>query len=76
MFGFWHKFLVGTVTMVAGLGVAQADTLRSISLGGNVTEIIYALGGDQWLVGTDQSSLYPLAAQDLPNVGYYRRLPA
>lgn len=76
MFGFWHKFLFGTVTMVAGLGVAQADTLRLISLGGNVTEIIYALGGDQWLVGTDQSSLYPLAAQDLPNVGYYRRLPA
>lgn len=76
MFGFWHKFLFGTVTMVAGLGVAQADTLRLISLGGNVTEIIYALGGDQWLVGTDQSSLYPLAAQDLPNIGYYRRLPA
>jgi iron complex transport system substrate-binding protein len=76
MFGSWHKPLIGAAAMIASLGVAQADTLRLISLGGNVTEIIYALGGDQWLVGTDQSSLYPLAAQDLPSVGYYRRLPA
>lgn len=76
MFGSWHKFLFGAAAMIVSLGVAQADTLRLVSLGGNVTEIIYALGGEQWLVGTDQSSLYPIAAQDLPNIGYYRRLPA
>jgi len=76
MFGYWHKCLLGAASLMVSVGVAQADTLRLVSLGGNVTEIVYALGGEQWLVGTDQSSLYPIAAQELPSVGYYRRLPA
>lgn len=50
-------------------------TPRVVSLGGSVTEIIYALGAERQLVGVDQSSLYPLQAQQLPSVGYYRRLP-
>lgn len=52
-----------------------AGAQRVVSLGGSVTEIIYALGAQQHLVGVDQSSLYPLQAQELPSVGYYRRLP-
>jgi len=52
-----------------------AGTPRVVSLGGSVTEIIYALGAGHQLVGVDQSSLYPMQAQQLPSVGYYRRLP-
>lgn len=52
-----------------------AGTSRVVSLGGSVTEIIYALGAERQLVGVDQSSLYPAQAQELPSVGYYRRLP-
>ena len=52
-----------------------AGTPRVVSLGGSVTEIIYALGAERQLVGVDQSSLYPVQAQELPSVGYYRRLP-
>lgn len=74
MLGHLSRLLLSTALFFSGLGVAQADALRLVSLGGNVTEIVYALGGAQWLVGTDQSSLYPAAAQDLPNVGYYRHL--
>jgi len=57
--------------------VAQqtASKHRVVSLGGSVTEIIYALGAERQLVGVDQSSLYPKQAQQLPSVGYYRRLP-
>lgn len=56
--------------------VQQPDrTTRVVSLGGSVTEIIYALGAEGLLVGVDQSSLYPTQAQQLPTVGYYRRLP-
>ncbi len=46
-----------------------------MSLGGSVTEIIYALGLEEALVGTDLSSVYPAAATNLPSVGYHRDLP-
>lgn len=47
---------------------------RVISLGGTVTEIVYALGEGDRLVADDASSLYPEAATQLPRVGYYRNL--
>ena len=49
---------------------------RVVSAGGTVTEIIFALGAQQTLVGVDQSSLYPEKASKLPMVGYYRSLSA
>jgi len=53
----------------------SAQPSRVVSLGGGVTEIVYALGAQDYLVGTDQSSVFPQAARRLPSVGYYRRLP-
>jgi len=54
-----------------------ADTSRIISIGGAVTEILYALGKDESIVGIDSTSLYPLrAAGEKPNVGYMRQLSA
>ncbi|PID46506.1 MAG: hemin ABC transporter substrate-binding protein [Proteobacteria bacterium] len=47
---------------------------RIISIGGSVTEIIYALGQEKRLVARDTTSVYPAAANQLPNVGYMRRL--
>ena len=55
---------------------APADSLRIVSLGGSVTEIVFALGAGDAVVGVDASSLYPEAAQDRPDVGYFRRVPA
>ncbi|WP_417515656.1 heme/hemin ABC transporter substrate-binding protein [Minwuia sp.] len=49
---------------------------RLLSLGGSVTEIVYALGAQDRLVGVDSTSFFPEAAQALPNVGYLRRLSA
>jgi len=58
------------------LGSAQhAPPERIVSLGGGVTEIIYALGQQHRLVGLDQSSIYPTEAQSLPSIGYYRSVP-
>lgn len=48
---------------------------RIVSLGGGVTEIIYALKQEKNLVGIDSSSIYPDATQQLPKVGYYRSIP-
>lgn len=51
---------------------AQAD--RVLSVGGAVTEIVYALGAGDRLVARDTTSTFPEAARDLPDVGYMRRL--
>ena len=44
---------------------------RIVSLSPSVTEIVYALGKGDELVGTTSYSLYPKAAQKLPVVGSY-----
>ncbi|MEM9838182.1 MAG: ABC transporter substrate-binding protein [Pseudomonadota bacterium] len=56
-----------------GLGWAQA---RVVTLGGDMTEIVYALGAGYKLVATDDQSLFPEPAKALPKVGYVRRLSA
>lgn len=47
---------------------------RVVSVGGALTEIIYALGQQATLAGVDTTSLYPAEASKLPNVGYARTL--
>src|SRR5215831_11590464 len=57
--------------------VAVDDAARTVSIGGAITEILYALGLESRLVGVDTTSLYPAAAlHDKPNVGYMRQLSA
>jgi iron complex transport system substrate-binding protein len=57
--------------------VAVADFARTVSIGGAITEILYALGLESRLVGVDTTSLYPAAAlHDKPNVGYMRQISA
>lgn len=64
--------LLCATTLLPGLARAQATATRVVSLGGTVTEIVYALGAGARLVGVDDSSIYPEAATRLPKVGYYR----
>ncbi len=49
---------------------------RLVTVGGALTECVYALGAEAQLVGTDTTSLYPLAAQSTAKVGYMRTLSA
>jgi len=49
---------------------------RVVSVGGAVTEIVYALGAEDRLVAVDATSTHPPAADELPDVGYMRRLAA
>lgn len=51
-----------------------ADTSRLVSVGGAITEIVYALGEEGKLVGRDSTSIYPEAATKIPDVGYMRQL--
>ena len=49
---------------------------KIITLGGDVTEIVYALGASSSLVARDSTSQWPQAANVLPDVGYLRQLNA
>jgi iron complex transport system substrate-binding protein len=50
---------------------------RIVAAGGAVTEILYALGLQDRIVGVDTTSLFPPSAlKDKPNVGYVRALSA
>lgn len=66
------------VTVIDALGneVTITDTSRIITIGGAVTETVYALGLGDHIVAVDESSIYPPEAEDLPIVGYLRFLSA
>ena len=76
--------LLGGAAVAAGVtehdarnrDVAISDPARIVSIGGAITEILYALGFENRLAGVDTTSLYPAAARDKPNVGYMRQLSA
>ncbi len=55
---------------------ASPSKARIVSVGGALTEIIYALDSQGDLVGVDTTSIYPAAATKLPSVGYSRSLAA
>jgi len=61
---------------VSDAGKPVAKARRIVSVGGALTEIVYALEAQGELVGVDTTSLYPAVAQQLPQVGYARTLSA
>ena len=81
----FSRFLgAGSLLFAMALGIPAAtaeegqsvfkDTSRIASVGGSITEIVYALGEEDRLVARDSTSLYPEAALKLPDVGYMRQL--
>lgn len=72
-----RKFLVAAFTssvVFSASAVNASDNKSIVSIGGSVTEIIFALGEEERLVARDTTSLYPQQALELPDVGYIRRL--
>ena len=57
-------------------GESVAEGTRLITLFGDLTEIVYALGAEEYLVARDTSSIYPAAAEELPNLGFAGALNA
>lgn len=56
--------------------LAAVAAERIVSIGGDVTEIAFALGAGDEVVARDSTSLHPTAVQKLPDVGYMRQLNA
>ena len=76
---FLRRVLLTSVLILAS-AIAPAQNAyslpsdRIVSVGGSVTEILYALGAQQQIVAADTSRLYPEQVSQLPKVGYYRQL--
>ncbi len=58
----------------AGKTIEIADTSKIVTIGGAVTEIVYALGFGDRVAAVDITSTYPAAVKSRPSVGYMRAL--
>ncbi|AWH88835.1 heme/hemin ABC transporter substrate-binding protein [Limnobaculum parvum] len=66
----------GLIALFSVLSLNALASERIVSIGGDVTEIVYALEAQSQLVGRDSTSTYPEAAKALPDIGYMRQLNA
>ncbi|MCF3594590.1 ABC transporter substrate-binding protein [Rhodobacteraceae bacterium LMO-12] len=76
---FWTQFALCLLVSIFVVAAAQAGKAekaanRIVSVGGAITEIVYALGEEDRLVARDTTSNYPSEVRALPDVGYIRRL--
>ena len=79
--GFMMRPLLAALLVLSVAGIAPAmaaerypDAKRIVSVGGTVTEILYALGAGDRIIARDSTSSYPAEANEKPDVGYMRAL--
>ncbi len=83
-----RRFLLAGTLATAGLSLTGLRVLpaladqsgspaqRIVSVGGTLTEIAFALGAGDRIVGADTTSSWPPEVEDVEKVGYMRRLSA
>lgn len=59
-----------------GRSVKIGSTDRIVTIGGDITEIVYALGAGDRIIARDTTSSYPPEANAKPDIGYMRALSA
>lgn len=69
----WMGSVLALVLM-ASPAIAGDRAARIVIAGGDLTEIVFALGAGERVVGVDQTSTFPPEAAALPQIGYVRRL--
>lgn len=68
--------LLGAALLITTAAVHSEPVPRIVSVGGEITETLVALGLTDQLAGVDSTSTWPEAVTRLPNVGYSRQLAA
>lgn len=68
--------VLAVAAWVGGSSIDAQATDRLVTVGSDVTEIVFALGAGGSVVAVDSTSTYPPAADALPDVGYLRQLSA
>ncbi len=69
------KYIILPILMFMNWTLSFAQE-RTISAGGSITEIMYALGLGQEIIAVDSSSYFPYEVAEKPKVGYFRQLSA
>lgn len=64
------------LALTLALPLTSVAAERIVTIGGDVSEIAYALGVGSEMVARDSTSLTPAAIRSLPDVGYMRQLNA
>lgn len=72
------RLLIAALLVLAWIPDTKADVQvrRIVTIGGAVTETVFALGHGGRVVGVDQTSSFPPDVKGRPNVGYMRALSA
>ena len=68
--------LPASIVDATGNEVVVEDISRIVVLNGDITEVVFALGLGDNVVGVDTSATYPPEALALPKIGYQRSLSA
>ena len=70
-----HSFcFAGTIVDTTGTTISVEKPVRIVTLSGNVTETVFALGMGDYVVGVDASSLHPDKVNSITKVGYYTNI--
>jgi len=70
-----NSFAMILVVLLLAIQLANAMD-KLVVVGGPLTEIVYAIGSGENIIGSDITSIYPKQAQQHIKVGYYRALSA
>ncbi|TCV96196.1 iron complex transport system substrate-binding protein [Luteibacter rhizovicinus] len=71
-----RRWLAACLVVASMAATTVSAATRFVSLGGDITETVYALHAEDGLLATDTTSQWPDAAARLPKVGYLRQLSA
>lgn len=66
------QWVIMVMMLLVSLNTFSAE--RIITLGSDITEMVYELDAQTQLIARDSTSLYPAAALSLPDIGYMQRL--
>jgi iron complex transport system substrate-binding protein len=71
-----RAFVLACLSLAACKRGEATRTGGIVAIGGQVTEVLFALGAGVRVIGVDTSSVFPDEARKLPQVGYHRSIAA
>ena len=66
------KLMIGLLSLACVFSAQSAD--RLVVAGGSLSELIYAMGVGNRVVGVDETTSYPPETAALPHIGYWKQL--
>lgn len=67
-----EKLMIGLLSLACVFSAQSAD--RLVVAGGSLSELIYAMGVGNRVVGVDETTSYPPETAALPHIGYWKQL--